>query len=215
MNKGERKFVITLLSTIMFCSVILIFKINSTKDYDQQLYEEIEQEYISIFENNNVTNKVITSAKTNTTNRNNYTSNSDYIPTPTIDKNSKVIASIMIPKLQKTYPVLSETTEEYLKIAPCKLAGGEPNEQGNFSIIGHNYNNSELFSNLNQLKKGDIVSLVSRVGNDLDYRIYDIYEIQANDWSCTKEETNGTTELTLITCTNNKNTRLVVKGISI
>ena len=46
--------------------------------------------------------------------------------------------SLVIPKLSIKYPVINETTEEYLKIAPTKLFGPNANEVGNLCIIGHN-----------------------------------------------------------------------------
>ena len=39
----------------------------------------------------------------------------------------------------------------------------------------------------------------------MTYYVYDKYEINDNDMSCTSQETNGKIELTLITCTSKKN----------
>lgn len=54
------------------------------------------------------------------------------------------IATVSIPKLNLQYPVLdgetdsAEETEALLKISPTKFWGPEPNEVGNFCIVGHN-----------------------------------------------------------------------------
>jgi len=98
-----------------------------------------------------------------------------------------------------------------LKIAPCKLWGGEPNQVGNLSIIGHNYKNTQFFSKLNTLEIGDIVILQSISGSKLTYKVYDMFEVKNDDFACTEQSTDGTIELTLITCTNSKSKRYVVK----
>ena len=60
----------------------------------------------------------------------------------------RVIASISIPKISVFYPVIAETTEEYMKIAPTKLWGPNPNEVGNLCIIGHNWESEAFFIQL-------------------------------------------------------------------
>lgn len=61
------------------------------------------------------------------------------------------IATVSIPKLNLQYPVLdgetdsAEETEALLKISPTKFWGPEPNEVGNFCIVGHNYRNTKIF----------------------------------------------------------------------
>ena len=100
---------------------------------------------------------------------------------------------------------------ENLKIAPTKLAGGEPNEVGNFCIIGHNMRNNKQFSNLKKLKKDDIIEILNTDGTKIQYSVYNTYTVNENDLSCTSQNTNGKKEVTLITCTNNKKKRLVIK----
>ena len=48
-------------------------------------------------------------------------------------------AILSIPKLGISYPVLSETSEELLKISLNKYWGGEPNEVGNYCVVMENY----------------------------------------------------------------------------
>ena len=54
------------------------------------------------------------------------------------------IATINIPKLNwsEPYPILDHWSVALLKISPCKFHGADPNEVGNFCIVGHNYRNS-------------------------------------------------------------------------
>lgn len=51
--------------------------------------------------------------------------------------------------------------------------------------------------------------------NTLTYKVYDIFEIKQNDFSCLNQNTNGNIELTLITCIKyQKSKRLIVKCIA-
>ena len=49
--------------------------------------------------------------------------------------------------------------DELLKIAPCRFYGNNLNKVGNVCIAGHNYDNGEFFSNLDQLELGDIIDI--------------------------------------------------------
>lgn len=48
-------------------------------------------------------------------------------------------------------------------------------------------------------------------GNEMSYLVYNKFEIEETDMECTDQDTNGNIELTLITCTNKKKNRFVVK----
>ena len=126
-------------------------------------------------------------------------------------KQYRVLGKIIIPKISIHYPIINETSEEYLKIAPTKLYGPEINEVGNLCIVGHNYKNNQFFSRLSELNVGDKVFLTPNNGKDLKYLVYNKYEIEETDMECTNQNTNGNVEITLITCTKDKKKRLVVK----
>lgn len=118
---------------------------------------------------------------------------------------------LSIPGLDINYPVLSETSEELLKISLNKYWGPEPNKIGNYCIVGHNYANGKLFGKLAQMKIGDIATLKDTNGKKVTYEAYEIYVVEPTDVSCTSQLTNGKKELTLITCTNYGKQRLVIK----
>ena len=120
-------------------------------------------------------------------------------------------AIITIPKIDIEYPVLSESSEELLKISVNKYFGPEPNEIGNYCIVGHNYRNGKMFGRLNELKNDDIVLLQDMSGRTIEYSVYKIYVVDPSDTTCTSQLTNGRKELTLITCTNYGTQRLIVK----
>ncbi len=128
-------------------------------------------------------------------------------------------AIITIPKIDITYPVLSETSDELLSISVNrywpKLDKLKPNEVGNYCIVGHNYRNGKMFGRLNELVNGDIVVLEDMTGRKVQYAVYNTYIVNPDDTSCTSQLANGKPltrrELTLITCTNYGTQRLVVK----
>lgn len=128
------------------------------------------------------------------------------------------IATINIPKINLQYPILDgETdseaeTEALLKISPTKFWGADPNEVGNFCIVGHNYRNSRFFSKVPSLVNGDIIEITDTSGNTLRYSIYNKYEVVPEDLSCTSQLTNGKKEITLITCTNDSKMRVIIKA---
>ena len=68
------------------------------------------------------------------------------------------IAILKIPSLEIEYPVLSDASKELMKISLNKYWGQNPNKQGNFCIIGHNYNDSRFFGKLNKIQIGDFSS---------------------------------------------------------
>lgn len=128
------------------------------------------------------------------------------------------IATINIPKINVQYPILDgetdseQETEALLKIAPTKFWGANPNEVGNFCIVGHNYRNSKFFSKVPTLVNGDVIEITDSSGRTLRYSVYDKYQVVPEDLSCTSQLTNGEKEITVITCTNDSKMRVIVKA---
>lgn len=126
------------------------------------------------------------------------------------------IGQINIPSINCKYPILASDTENYdtlLKIAPVKFHGANPNEIGNFCIVGHNYRNSQFFSKVPKLENGDIIEITDTFGETLQYEVYDKYTTVDTDTSCTSQMTDGKREITLITCTNASDEhRVIVKA---
>lgn len=128
------------------------------------------------------------------------------------------IATINIPKINVQYPILDgetdseQETESLLKISPTKFWGADPNEVGNFCIVGHNYRNTKFFSKVPTLEKGDVIEITDSAGKTLRYSVYNKYEVVPEDLSCTSQLTDGKKEITLITCTNDSKKRVIVKA---
>lgn len=129
------------------------------------------------------------------------------------DKTYSTEAIITIPKIDISYPVLSETSDKLLEISVNKYWPEDlkPNEVGNYCIVGHNYRNGKMFGRLNELENGDIVELEDLTGRTIKYAVYDRFVVEPTNTDCTSQRTNGRKELTLITCTNYGTQRLVVK----
>lgn len=127
-------------------------------------------------------------------------------------KTYEVIAILYIPTLEIEYPVLSSTSKELLKVSLNKYWGPNPNKQGNFCIVGHNYNTDQFFGKLHNINLGDYIQLTDMSGKTLQYCVYDTYIAEPDDTSCTSQLTNGKTEITLITCTKDFKQRFIVKA---
>lgn len=193
------KIICVLLLIIIICSAILIYKLEQTPEYSSAVYDQVSKEYATII--NLYEDK-----------QNNKTQNSQLILSHSSTNNYRTIGVIQIPKINISYPIINECTDENLNIAPAKFLGPAINTQGNLVISGHNNWNKEFFSNLYKLEKGDTVELIDLSGNSLNYKVYDKYEIKQNDFSCLEQDTQGKIELTLLTCVKYQSSkRLVVK----
>lgn len=117
-----------------------------------------------------------------------------------------------IPRLGINYPVISEWSDELLKISVNKYWGPKPNEVGNYCIVGHNYKSGKMFGNLPAITNGDIIELTDMTGRTIKYSVYDRYQVTPTDTACTSQLTGGKKELTLITCKEYGQERLVVKA---
>lgn len=142
-----------------------------------------------------------------------YSNNKNYVAVKLDNStDANIIGIIKIDKLEIEYPIFSETTDELLKIAPCKFFGPDANKIGNLCIVGHNFNDRRFFSKLSGLRKGDLIKIYSPANVCVYYTVYDMYEIEKDDMNCTSQKTNGKKEITLITCNNINKKRLIVKA---
>lgn len=127
-------------------------------------------------------------------------------------KKYETIGVVKIPKLNITYPILSQTTDSLMKVAPCKFHGASPNEVGNLCIIAHNYRRKGVFfSDVPDLENGDIVEIQDLSQRTIKYEVYDVHIVMPDDVSDTSQKTNGRKEVTLITCTDNSEQRVIVR----
>ena len=216
-----------LLSVFLVC---ILISVCIYAEYDRNKSEETSQEILASMNNedttvanNNILVVVLDDSKQGNS-QEQITSNSDLnlnkknIQTTQNGYKYTTIATINIPKINVKYPILdgetdsTEETEALLKIAPTKFWGANPNEVGNFCIVGHNYRNNKFFSKVPTLQVGDVIEITDLSGKTVQYTVYNKYEVDPTDVSCTTQLTNGKKEITLITCTDDSKKRVVVKA---
>ena len=165
-----------------------------------KITQETTEEDIETVENNPANNKPTQLATATST----YTA-----------PNGKIydtIGVISIPKINIKYPILAQTSDALMKVAPCKFHGGNPNEVGNLCIVAHNYRRKNVFfSDVPDLVVGDIVEITDLSQRTIQYEIYDIHTVSPDDVSDTTQRTNGKKEITLITCTDDSKLRVIVR----
>ena len=220
-----------------FLSVFLVCALISFciyAEYDRNKSEEVSQELLSEFsqdmnnmqeksnilvavlnENNEDQNlQEVEEAKPQT----NLQSQNLAVKTTDTGFNYMTIASISIPKIDVNYSIIVgetgslEETEALLKISPTKFWGPNPNEVGNFCIVGHNYRNTKFFSKVPTLGNGDIIEITDSNNRKINYEVYNKYEVVPEDTTCLDQTTYGRKEITLITCTNDSKLRVIVKA---
>ena len=221
-----------------FLSIFLVCILISVciyAEYDRNKSEETSQEILDSFysEDNTIAKNNVLIVVLNEDEQASETGNQgtgEQAPSVVSDKNIqatsdgfqyKTIATINIPKINVSYPILdgltdSEAeTEALLKISPTKFWGADPNEVGNFCIVGHNYRNTRFFSKVPTLENGDIIEITDSAKKTVRYSIYNKYVVNPDDLSCTSQLTDGRTEITLITCTDDSKQRVIVKARAI
>ena len=140
-------------------------------------------------------------------------SNSEGYTVVELDGNSTtVIGIIEIPNINIKYPILSNISDELLKVSPCRFYGPLPNENGNLCIAAHNYDDNRFFGNLYKLNIGDMINIYDSSNNVTHYYVYDKFESSEKDTSCINQDVHTLKELTLITCNNLNKNRLIIKS---
>lgn len=118
------------------------------------------------------------------------------------------IATLEIPDLELSLPIMSELTMPKLKIAPCRYEG--TTYQENLIIGAHNYDSH--FGRLKTLSYGSQMTLTDMDGNEFVYEVVDIEILQPNQ---VEDLRSGNWSLTLFTCTPGGQTRVVVRCESV
>lgn len=168
----------------------LIVKITNDVATNIQEYQQIEE-------------------KTSNTIQNTQTQAKSY--TAKDGKNYNYIGRVVIPKIGVDYAILDHWSDELLKVSICKFHGANPNEVGNLCLVGHNWRNKRFFSKVPTLEIGDIVQITDLNEKTIDYEVYDIHTVDPNNTDDTTQKTNGRKEVTLITCTDDSQQRVIVK----
>lgn len=190
-TKEKKNYLFVFFLSFSFCIILLFYLLFSN---------------LKIFHNNKETELI--KDKYNVTTL--YSSNNNY-ESIKLSNQISIIGLIEIPSINISYPVLSNSNEELLKISVCRFSGPLPNRVGNLCIVGHNYKNSLMFSNLRKLDKNDVIYITDLNNVRLEYIVYDKFTVKENNLECTKNTSN--TEVTLITCNDIDNSkRIIIKA---
>lgn len=125
----------------------------------------------------------------------------------------EVAAELIIPKIDLKTNVLKNYTKNAMDTCATKFWGPEPNEIGNFCIVGHNYEKENMFYNLIDIEIGDEMYLLDNKNGKVTYKVYDIYKVKPENTDSLRQDTEGKRIITLITCVNYSNKRLIVQAI--
>ncbi len=123
-----------------------------------------------------------------------------------------VAGTIEIPATGLKCPILSrsEYSKSALETSVVEFYGPGLNQAGNTCIAGHNFRNGNFFSNNKKLKVGDKIYITDLTKKKVVYTIYNKYETTETDAEYMSRDTNGAVEISLSTCTDNSEARLII-----
>lgn len=220
----ENKYgkILTVLLIVVIVAIIGLLIYLGYDYYEKYFITKDTAEFVDSFgsENTNTTNQV---NKDNGTNSNidenalDGIQSSDNSGSSTSNTNKKktykgfnVVGTIEIPKTNLKYPILEKVTKSSIETAVAVMYGPGPNQVGNTTIMGHNYRNGLFFSNNKKLEVGDKIYITDLDGKKLTYTIYNKYETTPEDAEYMTRNTNGATEISLSTCTDDSKARLII-----
>ena len=127
------------------------------------------------------------------------------IPMPTVSINGiDYIGYLSVPVLGLDLPVVSTTTDYYLRVAPCRFSGSAYTED---LVLGaHNY--ATHFGRLKELNYGDELTFTDIDGNLFRYVVESVETLQPHEAEYLKE---SEYPLSLYTCTIGGQTRLTIR----
>lgn len=123
--------------------------------------------------------------------------------TETVIDGDAYIGYLSIPGLEQALPVLSYWNYDLLQKAPCRYFGSTKSDD--LVLMAHNYDRH--FGRLSQLAPGDLVRFTDMDG------IVTVYQVAGRDIlppTAIEEMTNGSSDLTLFTCTYGGKSRVTV-----
>lgn len=138
------------------------------------------------------------------------------------NRNSKKIAKvsgcvvygkIKIDKIEIEYPIIEYASENSLWKSICKISSNDINGKGNLCLAGHNMRNFSMFGNLRKVDIGDTIVITNLNGEEYVYKVYEKTYVNPDQTEVLKDTDEAI--VTLVTCNDASNKRLIVKGISV
>lgn len=176
------------ISFIFLSIVFTFFVINILKEDEHQnnVNNESVETYIEIQNISASTNEVDTAI-------------TEIIGMPDTIGDYNVVGQLVIEKIDVNKYILNKTNDDSLNLSVTKLYGPKVNSQGNFCIIGHNFEG--LFIDLKDLNINDTFYIIDKENCEkVTYQIYDKYTVVPTDLDCLNQDTKDKREVTLITC---------------
>ena len=220
MFKSKYSNFLTIVLVIAIIFVIVLISVLAVSAYKRYKNDKDAENAISRFENNieqnvseNTSGQGFVEQNIVNNNTENNT-NSTATRQVTYYNNFVMIGYIEIPKIGKKLPILEKETVESLEQSVAVRYPDNPklNEPGNVVIAGHNYRNGQFFSNLKNVSTGDVIKITDTNGKTLTYTIYEKYETTPEDVAYITRDTGNNIEITLVTCTDDSNARIIVKA---
>lgn len=184
-------------------------------EFDKKVEEnkvEIENENNIIYEEDKLTEN----GKPKNTNSKKVTKNNNTKIKKTYDEESvtiedySVYGKIKIEKIGIEYPIIKYVDENSLWKSICKTSDNRIDGTGNLCLAGHNMRNATMFAKIKKLRNGDKVEITNIYGEKYVYLVYDSFYVEANDIEVLNETEDPI--ITLITCNNSGNKRLIVRA---
>ena len=184
-------------------------------------FEQNVQQNQNQNQNSNITNNIVSGEQNNikpdingiegTTSENTSQTTKPNQTTTTKYKGFDVVGTIQIPAIDLKYPILEKLSKKSLETSVVLLYTSQGlNKEGNSVIIGHNYRNATMFSNLKKLTNGDYIYITDTDGQKVRYTVYSIYRASGSESDYMTRNTNGKREISLSTCTDDSKARTIV-----
>ena len=203
--------IVIVIGVLIFFTIDYIKSVNTNNEALHEANKFIN-EVKSPEKNNTISNETDTNSQTNVIlniQTENIISGGDADDTY---KGFKKAGVIEIPKINLNYIIVSEVDSDSIEVAIAiqEQVSAGLNKVGNTVLVSHNYKNGTLFSNINNLVKDDKIYITDKTGTKQRYTIYDIYTTGTGDSEYMERDTNGQKEITLVTCTNETKSKLVI-----
>ena len=221
MNKKYSNF-LTILLVVIIIAILVIIGVLGYKYYKTYVTKNSSQDFVDNFVDSSTDGE-----KKNKNDNNN--DNTNDIQYDGIDEGEKtetdtstgkkkqyngfdVAGTIEIPATGLKCPILEQYTysPKALETSVVVLYGVGLNQPGNTTIAGHNYRNGLFFSNNKKLNIGDKIYITDSSGRRVAYTIYNKYEADENESDYITRDTQGVTEISLTTCTDDSKARIII-----
>ena len=120
------------------------------------------------------------------------------------------VGVIEIPKTKLKCPILEDASKSAIEVAVGIYEGVGLNKVGNTTIAGHNYRNGTFFSDNKKIEIGDKIYITDESGTKVTYKVYNTVTVAPEDSSYFGRDTQGAREITLDTCTDDAQSRILV-----